>query len=195
MNIRDLDLKLLYHNSTQDDIVLDGPSLKYWDEERAFYNFMAGCTSEELVEAFAYIFSSKYPNFIQIIFSFANTNHKKDNTYVGEDFKRIDIVSSEWKYYIDERVSKYWGVKLIFQLYLETLNLTFTQSIIDAKEQVISGLNGKKYKVSSTPTTLVFTVEDSPIKKIELNQNTFILTVNKKFAVNYYESPEMLKRG
>jgi len=196
MRIKDYDFGCLYYKEYENDIVLDGPSVYsqlFPDGDSKIVDFLEKATTFEVIEFITYVFSKEYPKHTKIMWLLGRNFKDEDSTDIATEHKRKDIVSAKWKYFIDEHMSKVWGSVLTFKFHLQVATIEFDKPIMDAKDNVISGLDDREYTLTTTNDKHVFTVMDSPIAKIELTGNTFILTINEDKAYNYLESPRMLE--
>jgi hypothetical protein len=185
MDIRDY--KIDYLSYVSDIIVLDGPSKPDWYYQQMgdLDIFIKNASTFEIIEFLAYAFRNIYPDFS----NFEDIN----NTEIAKDFDRSDIISSEWKYYLEKKYYKKWDAELVYKHHLQKLTMGFTQPVMAAKDHVIRGLEDRQYQLISTAGHHLFKVANSPIDTIELRDNLFILTINEAFAKNYTEMPEMLE--
>jgi hypothetical protein len=147
----------------------------------------------QIVELLTYVFRKVYPDFSIVKHLFSSNFKDVDTTKIALDFGRQDIVSAEWKYYLEKRYYKKWHAELVYKHHLQKLTMGFDRSIMSAKDHVIRGLEDRPYRLTSTVSHHSFKVNDSPIDTIDLRGNLFILTVNEAYARNYTEMPEMLE--
>jgi hypothetical protein len=193
MDIRNY--KIDYLSFVSDIIVLDGQSEPDWYYQQMgdLDTFIKQSSTFEIIEFLAYAFRKVYPNHSKFKHLFSLNFKDVNNTKIALDFDRSDIISAEWKYYLERKYYKKWDAELVYKHHLQKLTMGFTQPVMAAKDHVIRGLEDRQYQLTSTANHHLFKVADSPIDTIELRDNLFILTVNEAFAKNYTEMPGMLE--
>lgn len=194
-------LDFLYFNLEETEENYINKNDIYWDAFEGdgydFKNYIKSCTFNELIYIMLYIYIDKYPRgeFSRGISLDSNDEdlcdyvHKNgrqvtETVYKYFNFFRKDVLNMKVQCHIenytnDEVIDRVWQDFF----YLQNLFIQFTNPIpLDIVESV---LKVKEYTKAINNNIIIYTVKDSPIATIEINENSIKLIVNEDKVINY----------
>lgn len=179
--ITEKDLDVLYYITpikyrTMLDGDFDPNAQENLEKEEKLEELLYKSSLNELIATIIKVFKKKYANPMPVWSSIVEyeRNTKKENS------KREDIKNLKFDF-------KY-GVKKIFggdTEYLDNLFLEFTVPFSGLKTIVKNALQGKQFTETTHNGKTVFTIDDSPILKIEITDTTFQMFIDKDSFIDY----------
>ncbi|HCR75263.1 MAG TPA: hypothetical protein DIW37_02415 [Chryseobacterium sp.] len=179
--ITEKDLEILYYiTPTKYRTMLDGEgdpkSLQNTNAELHLEELLLKVTLDNLLKTIVKVFKEKYANPMPIWGGIVNYDIKsKIQSSSRKDIKNLKF---DFKY----------GVKKTFggdTEYLDNLFLEFTVPFSGLKTIVKNALQGKQFTETTHNGKTVFTIDDSPILKIEITDTTFQMFIDKDSFIDY----------
>lgn len=134
------------------------------------------CSSTEFVETIVKIFKNKYANAWGIWSNIVIHDRKTDL----DSPKRNDLKQLIFDF--KEGVEKVFGGE---DVYLDNLFIEFDSSVIGLSNTIKLALQGKQFTESTSNGKTIFTIDDSPILKIEITNTTFHMFIDKDSFIDY----------
>jgi hypothetical protein len=187
-----LDLRFLYQKPLERDYMIGGgPDLerikweqKYEEGKDSFRAFVKQCAIDDLVYVFILAFKDNYPNISRLALSICNNSIKRIENYREYDeFDRKDIVSMSTNLFLGPIEDELMPMER--DVYETKLNMKFSSSFsIDAIESALEGLSFSKEIIEGKT---LYTIQNSPIKTLEVTANEFSIHVNEDKVILYYK--------
>ncbi|MDR6404845.1 MULTISPECIES: hypothetical protein [Chryseobacterium] len=179
--ITDKDLEILYYITPQKyRTMLDGESdpktMENLNKEEYLEELLLKSSLNNLITTIVKIFKNKYANPMPIWTSIVDyeINTKKENS------KRNDIKKLKFDFQ--------YGVENDFggsTQYLDNLFIEFAFPFQNFKSIIKTSLQGKSFTENSSNNKTVFTINNSPILKIEITDTSFLLFIDKNSFIDY----------
>lgn len=188
-----LDLRFLYQKPLERGYMIGGgPDLerikweqKYEEGKDSFRAFVKQCAIDDLVYVFVLAFKETFPNVLRLGYSICNSTNKETKEDLTEyvDFNRKDIVSMSTDLFLGPIEDELMPMER--EVYETKLNMKFSSSFsIDAIESALEGLSFSKEIIEGKT---LYTIQNSPIKTLEVTANEFSIHVNEDKVILYYK--------
>lgn len=179
--IIDKDIEVLYYKTPMKyrgrlDGEDDPNSVDNFRKERALGEKLLQCSKTEFIETMIKVFKNKYANAWAIKVHIVDYNMKTAvNTPIRKDCKQLVF---DFK----EEVKNDLGGP---DEYLDSLLVEFDTTVPLMENNVKKALSGKQFATAQQGDKTTFTIEKSPITRIEISDKTFQMFIDKKSFIDY----------
>lgn len=179
--ITDKDIEVLYYKTPMKyrgrlDGEIDPNRMDNFDKEHALGEKLLQCSKTEFIETMIKVFKNKYANAGKIRVHIINYDWKTELVSPKrKDFKQLVFDFKE------EVKNDHGGP----DEYLDSLLVEFDTTVPLIENNVKKALLGKQFATTQQGDKTTFTIEKSPITRIEISDKTFQMFIDKKSFIDY----------